>query len=749
VPAKQSDDTAEDETKADPGKPIALRSNFDALAFYAPSAATGADGTVKVTVKVPDNLTRYRITAVAVHGDQQFGKGESVITARLPLMVRPSAPRFLNFGDVFELPVVLQNQTDEPMEVAVALRGSNIQLDEKVGRLVTVPANERIEVRFPASALFAGTARFQVGAAAGRWNDAAEVSLPVWTPATTEAFATYGEIDGQRGTIVQPIKLPGAIWTQFGGVEITTSSTAVAALTDAVLYLVKYPYDCAEQVASRILAIAGLRDVLAAFAVPGLPAAKVLAASVDDDLLRLIQLQRPDGGWGFWHDDDDFPYLTVHVAHALVRAGEKGYKVPADTLTRALGYLEHIEAHLPRWYDAESRRAIETYALYVRERAGKPDHARARKLIAEWGGVNKVPLECAGWLLFVLSGDRGASAELAGLRRLLNDRVEETAAYAHFTTSYADGQYLLLASDRRADAIILEALIKDQPKSDLIPKIVKGLLAHRTAGHWASTNENAFVLLALDEYFDTYEKATPDFVARVWLGQAFAGNQPFKGRGKGDEHLITVPMAWLDAASAKLQGKPAPLTIDKSGAGRHYYRIGMKYAPKDLAVKARDAGFVVERQYAAVDDPGDVVRDKSGTWRIKAGARVRIKLTMVAQARRYHVALVDPLPAGLEPMNPALAVTGRVPEEKPDEDPAARAGGSWGWWYRQHWYQHENMRDERVEAFTTLLWEGVYSYTYVARATTPGTFVVPPTKAEEMYNPETFGRSASDTVIVQ
>ena len=59
------------------------------------------------------------------------------------------------------------------------------------------------------------------------------------------------------------------------------------------------------------------------------------------------------------------------------------------------------------------------------------------------------------------------------------------------------------------------------------------------------------------------------------------------------------------------------------------------------------------------------------------------------------------------------------------------------------------MRDERVEAFTSLLWAGVHEYTYVARATTPGHFVVPPTKAEEMYAPETFGRSASDRVVVE
>jgi uncharacterized protein YfaS (alpha-2-macroglobulin family) len=59
------------------------------------------------------------------------------------------------------------------------------------------------------------------------------------------------------------------------------------------------------------------------------------------------------------------------------------------------------------------------------------------------------------------------------------------------------------------------------------------------------------------------------------------------------------------------------------------------------------------------------------------------------------------------------------------------------------------MHDDRAEAFTSLLWDGVYQYTYVARATTPGTFIVPPAKAEERYSPEVFGRSGSDKVIVE
>jgi len=98
----------------------------------------------------------------------------------------------------------------------------------------------------------------------------------------------------------------------------------------------------------------------------------------------------------------------------------------------------------------------------------------------------------------------------------------------------------------------------------------------------------------------------------------------------------------------------------------------------------------------------------------------------------------------IEPMNAALAVTGEIPKDPKDE---AKKGHYWYW--SRTWYEHQNMRDERVEAFASLLYDGVWDYSYVARATTPGTFVVPPAKAEEMYSPETFGRSRGDRFIVE
>jgi alpha-2-macroglobulin len=735
--------------------PLQLRQNFNALAVFVPSVPTDASGRAQVQVKLPDNLTRYRVMAVAVDRTRQFGAGESTITARLPLMARPSAPRFLNFGDRFELPIVLQNQTDSAMTVNVGVRARNASFGSggeavgttaypTAGRRVTVPANDRVEVRIPASAIKAGTARFQIAAASGKWTDAAEVELPVWTPATSEAFATYGEID--RGAINQPVKAPPDVFPQFGGLEIETSSTQLQQLTDAVIYLTSYPYECSEQLASRIITVAALRDVLTAFKAKDLPSPAEMEAAVTRDLKRLQGMQNDDGGFGFWQrGNESWPYLSIHVAHALARARQKKFEVPKEMFDKSQKYLREIDSHIPASYGIDARRAIIAYALYVRAQMSDRDPVRARKLIAE-AGLEKLSLESVGWLLSLLSTDKASTAEVAAIRHLLNNRVTETAGTAHFVCSYSDDDYLILNSNRRADGVILEALIGDQPNNDLIPKIVRGLLAHRTRGRWENTQENVFILLALDRYFNTFEKVTPNFVARAWLGERFAGEQQFQGRST-DRQQINVPMRYLTEV-----GTTQDLLISKEGAGRLYYRIGLNYAPRDLNLKPADYGFTVERSYEAIDNPADVSRDKDGTWHIKAGARVRVRLSMVAVARRYHVALVDPLPAGFEALNPSLVTTGTLPRDDKQTGVITEGSRSFGygwWWWRPEWFEHQNLRDNRVEAFTSLLWEGVYKYSYVARATTPGAFVVPPAKAEEMYHPETFGRGKTDRVKIE
>jgi alpha-2-macroglobulin len=723
---------------------IDVRTNFDALAVFQPSVATDAAGTALIDVPLPDNLTRYRVMVVAVAGAAQFGSAEANITARLPLMVRPSAPRFLNFGDTFELPVVVQNQTDAVMPVDVVLQADNLDITGGAGQHVSVPANDRVEVRFPVSAASVGTAKFRVAATSGAAADSATVELPVYTPSTSETFATYGVIDD--GARLQPITAPKDVIPQFGGLDITTSSTSLQALTDAVLYISDYKYVSSDALASRILAIASLRDVLAAFDVPGLPSAKALNATVNSDIRDLVALQNDDGGFAYWERGRmTDPYNSIQATHALVVAKNGGFAVPPRALDQAKAFLHDIEAHTPADYSQQAKDGLSAYALNVRMLAGDRDTAKAQALFAARGKT--LQLDAIAWLWPVIA-NQSTSTEI---ERIVQNQAVDTAGAVTFTTTARDDAYVTLQSDRRTDGLVLDALIAQRPQSDLIPKAVAGLLAAQTHGRWNNIQENSFILLALKRYFDTYEKQTPDFVAGIWLGGRFAGDQTFAGRST-DRLRVTIPTAQV------IEGGDTGLTIAKTGTGRLYYRIGLRTAPADLHLQPLDRGFVVSRRYEAVDNPADVSRDADGTWHIKAGAKVRVRLTMEAESQRTHVALIDPLPAGLEILNPALATTPDVPVD-PRQPPTGPIGGDTSSaaqstfqpyfepWY-QTWFDHQNMRDDRAEAFSNFLPAGSYDYTYVARATTPGTFVVPPARAEEMYAPETFGRASTDKVVV-
>lgn len=744
----------------DGGEPLVVeRVDLDALAAFVPSAQTGADGRVAVDVRLPDNVTRYRVWAVATDGGRRFGKGEANLTAALPLVVRPSAPRFLNFGDVFELPVVVQNPGAADRAVDVVVRGANLAFTGPGGMRVEVPAGDRVEVRFPAQAVMAGTAVFQAAALAvddPAVADAQRVTLPVWTPTTTEAFATYGTLDGGAagGAVAQQVARPSGAVPSFGGLSVTASSTALGNLTDAIAYLNSYPYECTEQIASRLLANVALIDVLDAFDAPGLPSRAAAEARIAADIAALRQRQRGDGGFGMWTAVDDrvAVWASIHAVHALVRADAKAYRVDGDARESGLNFLRSIQSHFddrPFPWSPEARRAAEAFALSVRAAGGDLDGARAAALFGEAGA--EAPVDVMGWLLGVIAADaatKGGEAQVEIERRLAN-RVSETAAGAQFSVGYDEvGSNLILASDRRADAVVLDALMTAQPESDLVLKVARGLLDSRERGRWGTTQENAFVLLALDRYFRTYEADTPAFTARVWLGDGLAGEARFEGRS-ADRQQIDVPLAQVPEA-------PTRLTVAKDGPGRLYYRLGLTYAPDpgldcppgdcpDLGPPPDSRGFTVERRYEAVDDPGDVQRTVDGGWTVKAGARVRIRLTLVAPARRYQVALVDPLPAGFEAENPDLATSASPPPDTGEGDDGGDAPWRWwGWW----WYDHTGLRDDRAEVFAGWLEGGVYRYSYIARATTPGAFVAPGPKAEEMYHPETFGRGAAERVRV-
>lgn len=720
------------------GTVVQSRKDFRANAVFSPRLHTDAAGRVSLTVKMPDSLTRFRIVAVATAGTRFFGKAEGTIVTQRKLNARTVAPRFLTQGDAFALPIVVQNLDSEPRTVDVAVRAVNLVGTGPAGKRVVVGPGQRAELRFDFHTQGRGRAVVQTIATSGDFADASTVQLPVYEPATTEAFATYGIVDDAPKT--EQLAIPADIFPDVGGVSVQVASSQLQGLTDAFGYLYAYPYECAEQRSARMLATQAMADVLDAFQAPGRPARAEIEATLAADQARLARDQLPDGGWGYWPESRSDPYVTQQVLRAV--AGAASSKPNAAARARAITYVTRDAATEVAALDRRlatpdrdrdpreqgeyagrvSMAAADLAALAV---AGADVLGRAQHLHAVATALGAYPIDAKARLLALVAGRKGYEDMRGKLLAQLLSATHETAASATVTASFGEAERMLLVSSTKSSALALEAIMLEAPGQAIVSKLARGLLEARRRGRWSTTQENLAVLTAMRHFFETYEKATPAFTGRVWLGGVGYSERAFAGHST---ETAEAKVGW----PALPAGTTQDLAFAKAGTGRMYYRVGITYAPKQVDLPALEAGFLVRRSYAAVDDPADVTRDRAGHWHIKLGARVLVTLEALNTTRRYDVALVDPLPAGLEPVNPRLAVA-----ERPVPGATTR-----GW-------DHVNMRDERAEAFAGHLQEGSHVFAYSARATTPGTFVAAPAKAEEMYAPETFGRSTGAVVIVE
>ena len=736
---------------------------------------TDAGGRAELSVTLPENLTTFRITAVAV--DQtvkdRFGTGDGRVTVRRPLMLMPALPRFANFGDQFEAAVKVTNETGKDGTVTVKIQAGRAKILGPDTKTVTLKQGQTEEVRFPVVIGRPGRARFRFLAFVGQETDAVEVAIPVNLPATSEAFATYGVTTSSVSQTVLP---PKDALRDFGGLELSFSSTALTGMEDAVRYLVNYPWECVEQTASRVMPIFALRKILPVFRLLGkktedgdkyavkvpehfLKARKgVSRAQVEqeyleylakDGIAKLLGQQRYDGGFGYWGGSRrSWPYPTAYVTYALLRGKEAGYRVPDRTLSRAAQYLSNFlnnrhwwQQH--HWYYSWSMRTMAAWVLsemkdagyvssWVRKRMNLKQH-----LATLYAERQKLSLFAKTMLMVAIHRVEGKTAAFSELLRLLdNAAIQDTPYKVHFREIATESLRLLMHSESRTDAIVLAALMEVQPEHSLVPKVVRGLIEARVRGRWETTQANAYALVAISRYYKHYEKVIPDYQLRAWLGNGFIGQTRFKGRTMRVVEQ-KVPMAFMQDQGRK------PLILEKKGPGKLYYRLGLRYAPKSLVLPPEEQGFSVMRDYEPVEGKDTVVKLSGGHYRIKAGTYVRVRLRIVVPSRRYFVAVDDPLPAGLEAVDTNLKTSA-----------SSRLAGKakskiydFHSWYSFFAFSHKEKRDDRVVLFSDRLPSGVYEYTYLARATTIGRFVVPPLKAEEMYHPEVFGRNG--TMIVQ
>ena len=688
------------------------RKNFVETAAWLPDLVTDGEGRVKTKVKLPDNLTELRMTAVAVDDVGGGGTAESSFVVTRPLMLEPIVPRFALRGDTFEAAAMVHNNTDAPVDAHVTVAGQR--------RDVTIAPRSRARVAAPLDTGKVGTRamRFalEVG---GAVKDQVEIPFRV-AAAGIEEHPTASGVFGDKQEIHLAIPAD-AVFEEGAVLSIKTGSALYPELGQRLSYLLDYPHGCVEQTTSSTIPLLAARTILPWTGTTALDDAE-LKKRVEAGVQRLATMQTGGGGLAYWPGGSEPNlYGSAYAMRALLRARELGIEHP---------------------------KLIEGVTKYLVSRLGDDGTPELRMSIAEvLAQAKELPASSADSLYdlrdkldsFGLSSLALALSSLPNQESRVRDVLDRLEAsfddQGGPTKAHDERDWHYWGSEDRDRAQATIALVKLRRASRLLP-VLSGRLS-KGLEHY-TTQSTAWSLLALSDYVGT---RGPEGGVDVNVNVKLEGKilDTFKKLG-GDNKEVRVPLA-------SLAGKKVTLRLDGDPQTPSAFALEARYqrpleAGGTRVARRAGKGISIHRAYSdaagkelALDavKPGQIVR-----------VAVRIEMPKLDSYRLGYLAVTDRLPAGFEALNTDLATTGSLPSLSADHpffDGLSGYGSA---------ASHIDLRDDRVQLYFDHVYAGRAVYaSYLARATTAGTFTVPPGSGELMYEADSEGYTDAARVTVK
>ena len=658
------------------------------VAFYSGLVTVGADGNAEVVFDIPDFEGTVRVMAVAWSKDK-VGHSTTDVVVRDPVVLSATLPRFLLPGDHSSLHLDLDNVEGAAGDYTVAVTGA-AALSASATQKLSLRTKQRGSLTVPLVATAAGNGEVHVSVS-GPLGFALERSytLAVRPPAQILARRTVRPI-AKGGSITLSSGLFADLVPGTGTVSLSVGSSTALDAAALLAALDRYPYRCSEQITSRALPLLYLSDL-----------AKDTHVAIDpatDQHLReaiegLLARQDSNGSFGLWSVGGEDVWLDAYVTDFLTRARERKIAVPDTAFKLAVDRLRNAVASST---DPGKNGGVDlAYALYVLARNGLAPVGDLRYIADAKLDELSTPI---------------AKAQIAAALAMVGDRARAERVYAAALTAISPpvqadpfGREDYGSALRDAAALVALASESGAPHAT-VQAAVQRVELLRADLHPTSTQEDAWLLLAASAMAKDAGKISLDV----------GGEQ------------VTRPL-YRTIAAADLKD---PLRVSNAGEDDVRAVVTVTGAPV-TPEPAAEKGFKIERLTYTLDgDPADAKKVKQNTRLV-----VVLKVTE-AQPQFGRVILADYLPAGFEIDNPHLVSSGDTGTLSWITDAVAPA--------------NSEFRDDRFTAAFDRKKDDapVFTVAYVVRAVAPGKYVRPQASVDDMYRPDRFGRTATESTEV-
>jgi alpha-2-macroglobulin len=659
------------------------------LSLYSGIVRVGPDGAAQVNFDIPAFAGTVRVMAVAWSKDK-VGKATADVQVRDPVVLTATLPRFLRTGDRGAVQFDLDNVEGAAGDYALAVGSDGtVKLDDDKPLTLKLAAKQRDRVVLPVSGTGAGKSVLKVSVA-GPNGFALERSYELDVRPATQTLTRRTVRALAPG---ETLTLSKDLFADFvPGTGRAAVSVAISTSLDAVTLLNaldRYPFGCSEQVTSRAVAMLYVNEL-------GTQAHLAPDGEIDlrikDAIARLLARQGSNGSFGLWSVGGGDPWLDAYVTDFLTRARERKFDVPTEGFKLALDRLRNYVARAPEPVKNGGRELA--YALYVLARNG----------VAPVGDLRYIADVKLADLATPI-----AKAQIGAALAMLGDKARADRVFLAALNSIAPQPKLDLGRADFGSALRdSAALVTLASESHAAQKTIDGAVARVDAAR------------ALSSYTSTQEDAWLVLAARELSRQLNAISLTINGdtrQGTFYRNLSTDDLA-------------APFVVNNHGNGNVQAVLSVSGSPV-MPEPAAEQSFKIERTYHTLT--GEPV-DPS---HVRQNQRFVVVLKMTEPQPQFgRVIVADYLPAGFEIDNPRLVSSGET--------------GTLNWITDAATPVNTEFRDDRFTAAFDRKQDSspVFTVAYVVRAVSPGRYVLPQAKLEDMYRPDRFGRTATGTVEI-